>query len=186
MLWGAAHGAALELRAEGGGVRLAGRFPYASEAELAPGRFERFEGRAFAERIEGGGDIHLLAGHDFNRPLASRDAGTLTIRDTPEALEFEADLSDRMSWSRDLLEAHRAGLIRGLSPGFKVPPGGESIERRGDGILRRIRRAQLFELSTVTRPAYPAAQVEARNWNPLRREAADRSGLRRTFQRWRP
>lgn len=185
MLWGAAHGAALELRAEAGGVRLAGRFPYTTEAELAPGRFERFEARAFAARIEGGADIHLLAGHDFNRPLASRDAGTLTIRDTPEALEFEADLSDGTSWARDFIAAHRAGLIKGVSPGFRVPPGGERIERRGDGILRSITRADLFELSTVTRPAYPAAQVEARNWNPLRREATDRRGLHRTLNRWR-
>ena len=185
MLYGAAHGA-LELRQQQGGVRLAGRFPYATEAELAPGRFERFEARAFAERIEGGGDIHLLAGHDFNRPLASRDAGTLTIRETPEALEFEADLSDGTSWARDFIAAHQAGLIRGISPGFRVPLGGERVERRADGVLRRITRAQLFELSTVTRPAYPAAQVEARNWNPLRRETTDRTALHRTFQRWRP
>ena len=50
-----------------GGVRLAGRFPYATETELARGRFERIEARAFAERIEAGGDVHLLAGHDFKQ-----------------------------------------------------------------------------------------------------------------------
>jgi len=167
MLWGAAHGAGLELRAtDNGGVRLAGRFPYATETELARGRFERIEARAFAERIEAGGDVHLLAGHDFNKPLASRGAGTLEIRDTPEALEIEATLSDGTSWARDFLEAHRAGLIRGLSPGFRVSAGGERIERRGDGVLRRIERAELFEISTVTRPAYPAAQIEARAWAP--------------------
>ena len=88
-----------------------------------------------------------------NKPLASRGAGTLEIRDTPEALEIEATLSDGTSWARDFLEAHRAGLIRGLSPGFRVSAGGERIERRGDGVLRRIERAELFEISTVTRPA---------------------------------
>jgi uncharacterized protein len=164
MLWGAATGA-LELRAtDNGGVRLAGRFPYATEAELAPGRAERIEARAFAERIEAGGDIHLLSGHDYAKPLASRHAGTLEIRDTPEALEIEATLSAGTSWAADFIAAHRAGLIRGLSPGFRVPPGGERIERRGDGLLRSVTRAELFEVSAVTRPAYPAAQIEARSW----------------------
>ncbi|MDM7255201.1 MAG: HK97 family phage prohead protease [Paracoccus sp. (in: a-proteobacteria)] len=183
MLWGAASGA-LELRAtESGGVRLSGRFPYATETELAPGRAERIEARAFAARIEAGGDIHLLAGHDYAKPLASRHAGTLEIRDTDTALEFEADLSGGTSWARDFIEAHRAGLIRGLSPGFRVPAGGERIERRGDGLVRSITRAELFELSAVTRPAYPQAQIEARCWHPGA-EASD-PRLMRHLHRWR-
>jgi HK97 family phage prohead protease len=164
MLWGAASGA-LELRAtDTGGVRLRGRFPYATETELASGRAERIEARAFAERIEAGEDIHLLSGHDYAKPLASRHAGTLEIRDTGEAVEIDATLSDDTSWARDFLAAHGAGLIRGLSPGFRVPAGGERIERRGNGVLRSISRAELFEFSAVTRPAYPAAQIEARSW----------------------
>lgn len=183
MLWCAASGA-LELRAtDKGGARLTGRFPYATETELAPGRAERIEPRAFRERIEGGGDIHLLFGHDFDRPLASRSAGSLTLRETDEALEIEADLSDATTWSRDFLAAHRAGLIRGLSPGFRVPPGGERIERRGAGLLRRIERAELFEISAVTRPAYDAAQVEARSWR-AGQDAPD-TGLVRMLSRWR-
>ncbi|ATX64449.1 HK97 family phage prohead protease [Roseinatronobacter bogoriensis] len=185
MLWGAASGA-LELRAESGGVRLVGRFPYSIEAELAPGRSERIEARAFAARIEAEAeDIYFLAGHDFEKPLASRNAGTLLIRDTGEAVQIEADLNDGTSWARDFLAAHRAGLIRGLSPGFRVAAGGEKIERRGTGLLRSISRADLIEFSAVTRPAYPAAQIEARSWHPLR-DDQDRRGLHRTFNRWRP
>lgn len=184
MLWGAASGA-LELRAESGGVRLTGRFPYNTEAELAPGRSERIEARAFAARIEAEGDLYFLAGHDFEKPLASRSAGTLIIRDTGEAVQIEAELDDGTSWARDFLAAHRAGLIRGLSPGFRVAEGGERIERKGDGLLRSITRADLIEISAVTRPAYPTAQVEARAWNPLR-DDQNRRGLHRTFNRWRP
>lgn len=180
MLWGVASGA-LELRQDGEGVRVRGRFPYSTEAELAPGRAERIEARAFAERIEAGGDVHLLFGHDYDRPLASRHAGSLEIRDTAEALEIEASLSGGTSWSRDFLEAHRAGLIRGLSPGFRVPAGGERIERRGDGILRRIERAELFEISAVTRPAYPQAQIEARSWSAV----TSKLGVTHPLARWR-
>jgi uncharacterized protein len=161
MLIGAATGA-LELRHDNGGVRLAGRFPYGQETELARGRFERFEARAFG--VEAGGEVHLLVGHSFDRPLASRSAGTLELRDGDEALEFDATMAGGTSWARDFLEAHRAGLIRGVSPGFKVAPGGERIERRGDAVVRTVTRAELVEISVVTRAAYAAATVEARNW----------------------
>lgn len=166
MLWGAATGA-LELRAtENGGVRITGRFPYGVETELAPGRAERIEARAFAERIEAEGqEIHFLSGHDYEKPLASRGAGTLMLTDTGDGIQFEATLSAATTWARDFLEAHKAGLIRGLSPGFRVPQGGERIERSGTGTLRSITRAELFEISAVTRPAYPTAQIEARSWD---------------------
>lgn len=163
MLWGGQLGA-LEIRAEGGETRLRARFPYGAETELAPGRHEVIASRAFAGRIEAGEEIHLLAGHDFNRPLASRSAGNLTLRDTDAALVIEATIQDGTTWARDFLAAHASGLIRGLSPGFRVQDGGERIERRGSGILRTITRAALFELSAVTVPAYPQAQVEARAW----------------------
>lgn len=163
MLWGGNLGT-LEIRADGGATRLSARFPYGLETELAPGRREVIAPRAFADRIEAGEDIHLLAGHDFNKPLASRAAGNLSLRDGDEALTIEAEIDGGTSWARDFLAAHGQGLIRGLSPGFRVDQGGERIERRGAGVLRTITRAALFEISAVTRPAYPAAQIEARAW----------------------
>jgi len=164
MLWGAMNGS-LELRSEGGATRLTARFPYGRETEIAPGRFERIAPRAFAGRIAAGEEIHLLAGHDYNRPLAARSAGTLTLAESDEALTLEATLEAGTSWAQDFLAAHRAGLIKGLSPGFRVPRGGERIEQRASGVLRTITAAELFEVSTVTRPAYPEAQIEARCWH---------------------
>lgn len=185
MLWGAATGA-LELRADSkGGVQVSGRFPYATETELAPGRAERIEARAFAERVEAGEEIHLLFGHDYDRPLASRSAGSLEITDTDAALEFRASVDGSTSWAADFLAAHKAGLIRGLSPGFRVTKGGETIEQRGDGLLRSVTAAALFEISAVTRPAYSAAQIEARSWEPPVTFEYIGTGLHRTLNRWR-
>lgn len=183
MLWGGNKGT-LEVRAEGGSTRLRATFPYGAETELAPGRLEVIAPRAFADRINGGDEIHLLAGHSYEKPLASRSAGTLTLTDTDDALEIEATLDDGTTWARDFLAAHGSGLIRGLSPGFRVPQGGERIERRGAGMLRTIEKADLFELSAVTRPAYPAAQIEARAWE-LAANLATSHGLHRTLNRWR-
>ena len=182
MLWGG-HAGSLELRSDGGETRLTARFPYGRETEIAAGRHEVIAPRAFRARIEAGGDIHLLAGHDFNRPLASRSAGSLTLTDGDDALMIDARIDLSTSWARDFIEANRAGLIRGLSPGFRVSQDGERIERRGNGILRTIAAADLFELSAVTRPAYPDAQIEARNWQPVAEVAA--SLVTHHLNRWR-
>lgn len=165
-LWAATLGA-LEVRSEGGATRLRATFPYGAETELATGRHEVIAARAFSDRIERGEDIHLLAGHDFEKPLASRAAGNLTLRDTDEALVIEATIDGATTWARDFLAANAAGLIRGLSPGFRVSEGGERVERRGNGLLRTITAAELIEVSAVTRPAYPQAQIEARSWQPM-------------------
>ncbi|NNC24226.1 HK97 family phage prohead protease [Salinisphaera sp. USBA-960] len=155
----------LEVRGEpDGGATIAGRFPFGAEAELQRGRFETFQPGAFEYE-----DVHLLASHDFAKPLASRGAGSLSVNDTDDALQFEARISPEVantSHGRDTLALARAGLSVGLSPGFAVAPDGETVSRRDNGVLRTVRSAKLHELSVVTRPAYDAAQVEARSWDP--------------------
>lgn len=172
MLWGGSLGG-LEVRQEREAVCVAGRFPYDTRTELAPGYFETIARGAFASRVNSGEDLHFLAGHDFEKPLASRSAGTLTVRSDPDALTIEATVSANTSWARDFLAAHGAGLIRGLSPGFRVNQGGERVTRDGEIMHRTITDAALAEISAVTRAAYPAAQIEARNWTakiPARRK----------------
>lgn len=159
MLWGAAI--PLEVRAEGDTIRLRGAFPYGQPSELAPGRREVVAPGAFTWT-----DADLLYQHDMARPLASTRAGSLSVRNTETALEIEATIAAGTSWAADFVAAHRAGLVTGLSPGFRVNPGGERIERQADGILRTITAATLAEVSAVTRPAYGAAQIEARAWQP--------------------
>jgi HK97 family phage prohead protease len=173
----------LEVRAEGGITRLRASFPYGAETELAAGRREVFAPHAFAASVgDGAHDVHLLVGHDFGKPLASRAAGSLQLRDTDSALEIEATIEASTSWARDFMAAHAAGLIRGLSPGFRVPTGGERIERRGNDLLRTVTTAVVSEFSAVTKPAYPQAQIEARNWNPGASRAATGP---RAIARWR-
>ena len=101
MLW-ATHVGGLELRTEDGETRLQATFPYGQETVLldggpmGPTRKEVMAPRAFAARIEAGADIYFLSGHDFEKPLASRAAGTLTLTDTAAALIMEAIISPAM------------------------------------------------------------------------------------------
>jgi HK97 family phage prohead protease len=193
ILFGASE-TGLELRRQAdGSTRLAGRFPYNRLAVLSDGgrngrpRKEQFAPRAFGFRVDQPSEeIHLLVGHDFAKPLASRGAGTLRLTDSDEALTFEATISQAIaetSFGRDALALIAAGLAVGLSPGFRLPPEravprdqAERIEEEPmrpeagmhGALIRTILQALLFELSIVTRPAYDAAQVEARCWTPGR------------------
>lgn len=180
----------LEVRRDGGGgTRLRGRFPYGVPAVLSDGgrtgrpKKEVFAPRAFAYRVnDPTKEIHLLLGHDFGQPLASKMTHTLTLRDTVEALLLEATISPAIadtSFGRDALAMIGAGLAFGISPGFRMPPEravplaeAETITEEPDkpdegmhrAIIRTIRQALLYELSVVTRPAYKESQIEARNW----------------------
>ena len=116
-----------ELRQEGN--ELTGSFPYLSNATMASTgrvRKEQFEPRAFSYAVnDAARDIHLLVGHSYDAPLASKLSGSLTLEDTDEALNFRAALpeeSKRPSWMRDALLSIGLGLMVGVSPGFNIPP----------------------------------------------------------------
>jgi len=175
----------LTVRAKNDGTRvIGGRFPYGKTATLSDGgrkgrpRKERFKPRAFSYRVElPTEEIHLLVGHDYDRPLASKLNKTLTLTDSDDALSFEAEIGPDVadtSYGKDILALIQSGLVVGLSPGFRIPPEravkeAESVEEEdpaeGLAIIRTINEALLYELSIVTRPAYKESQVEARSWS---------------------
>ncbi len=216
----------LELRRlSSGGARLRGRFPYNSTAVLSDGgrrgrpRKERIKSRAFRYRVEtpsehgGKKEIHLLAGHDYNRPLASVRAGTLDLQDTASSLNFDAIITPEIAQTQhggDTLALIAAGLAVGISPGFRMPPERrvpvpEIIEDEGtdeeagefNAIIRTVLDALLYELSIVTRPAYPDTSLKLdENGKPIKPEEEARNwvvstgaGLvlpkQRSIERWR-
>jgi HK97 family phage prohead protease len=176
----------LELRASPkGGRRLKGRFPYNTNAVLSDGgrnggrpKKERFASKAFAFRVTAPDkEIHLLVGHDFNRPLASKLTDTLRLTDSDEALTFEADITPEIaatSYGVDVLAQIDSGLAYGISPGFRLPPprrvkAPETFTDEGhdpkrgmfNALIRTINSALLYELSIVTRPAYKESSISA-------------------------
>ena len=61
-------------------------------------------------------NIHVLAGHDFDKPLGSMLAGNAKFASDSEALTFDVELPDvaqRPSWMRDAVQAVEAGLVGG-------------------------------------------------------------------------
>lgn len=168
----------LEVRQRAGSVRsIAGRFAYGATATIRDRgrvRKERIAPRAFSFSLDEGREVNLLRGHSFDEPLATTRNGSLRLRDTDEALSFEADLppvADRPSYMVDTLRMIEADLLPGLSPGFRIPPASAVPDAEvflpdpeAAGVqIRLIQAAVLFELSIVTRPAYSDTEVDMRS-----------------------
>ena len=118
-------------------------------------------------------NIHVLAGHSYDKPLGDMLRSGARVTSTREAVEFELELpgeADQPGYMRDVVAMVRAGLIGGISPGFRVPPravvpDGERLEPElGNPAVqvRVIENAVLSELSIVTRPAYSETDVDVR------------------------
>lgn len=171
-------------RSPTGGRRLRGRFPYRSRAVLSDGGKnggrpvkESFEPGAFTFSLESPDqEIHALVGHSFDKPLASKKAGTLTFNDTKEALQFDAEITPQVldtSYGSDLIKQIDGGMPMGISPGFRLPPpravakpevftdeGHDPARGMHNARIRTILQAILFEISVVSRPAYPETVVQ--------------------------
>lgn len=173
--------AGLEVRREGKAPQIRGLFPYKALAVLADRgkvRKETIMPGAFKFTLDDPSlEVNLLYGHDFNMPLASRQAGSLVLVDTEDALTFTANIDpalEDVSHVRDALALLGAGLVTGISPGFRVPPK-ETVpdnerldpEPGNPGVfIRTLLALVLYELSLVTRPAYQASQAELRALQP--------------------
>ena len=174
-IWAASD---LEVRQQGKRPVIAGRFPYNEWAvlsdrgtvrkeEIMPGAFDFTLSDPLAE-------VNLLFGHSFDKPLASRQSGTLELNDSEKFLEFFATIpegAERASHVVDALALIGSGLATGISPGFRVPPrdvvpDAETLVKEPGNpsvMIRQLAKLVLYELSIVTRPAYPTTSAELRN-----------------------
>ena len=118
-------------------------------------------------------NVHILAGHSFDKPLGDLKAGTARVTSSAEAVAFEVDLPDAEAmptYMSDTLRMVEARLAGGVSPGFRVPPAtvvkdAEAFENEPGNPsiqVRVINQAVLHEISIVTRPAYSETDVKLR------------------------
>ena len=184
MTWNVWEG--LELRQSG--RKLSGSFPYGKTATLRDRgrvRKEKLQPSAFRYAVEDDEhEVDLLVGHSFDMPLASKQRGTLKLKDSAKSLDFEAELppeGDQPQYIVDTLKGIRSGLVRGLSPAFRIPPRGvvrdaETLvpEVGNPGVyVREVNDAVIFEMSVVSRPYYTDTTLDVRSERELERELDD-------------
>lgn len=128
------------------------------EADLGHFR-ESIAPGAFSQAIQQD-DVRALFNHDPNFVLGRNTAGTLRMSEDEKGLAVEID-PPATQWASDLQVSMRRGDITQMSFGFIAKE--QRVEKR-DGVLHRvITRAQLFDVSPVTYPAYKQTDVAVRS-----------------------
>jgi HK97 family phage prohead protease len=114
-------------------------------------------------------DVPLLFNHDDSKVLARTTNGTLRIEKTDKGLAFEADPVATTTAS-EVVTLIRSKTIFGSSFAFTVDPKGETWQEDDRGnVTRTISEASgLYDLSPVTRAAYPNSSVGLRSLSAWR------------------
>lgn len=148
-----------ELRAEQDGEKqyltgYAARFNVLSQ-DLGYFR-ERIAPGAFTRSLQEKADVRKLINHDPNLVLGRTKAGTLELSEDDKGLKFRFEMPDT-SYARDLMESVRRGDINECSFGFMVRKQTwmEDDDPEEESCIRELNDVDLFDVSTVTYPAYP-------------------------------
>lgn len=152
----------LEVRASGDGLK--GSFAYDRDVHISDSgkvRKQRFKAGSFTYAIEQPDREITLTLGDGSRQLASKQSGSLILKDTPQALTFEVKQLPKTSYAKDFLALLRAGSVApGVIPIFSRVPRSVSKdadfdeeEKGNPGVFRRVfNSALLTGLSILLRP----------------------------------
>lgn len=162
----------IEIRAaegEDGKRTITGAIKYNTESQV----MRDFWGDEFVEIIDKEAfkdslatrNVVALWSHDTSQVLGNTKSGTLRLTNMETELRFELDIPNT-SAGNDAWELIQRGDVDGVSFGMRVVDGGAkwtSEKRDGKRIYKRtILNAELFEISPVAFPAYPANEVSVR------------------------
>lgn len=102
----------------------------------------------------GASDVAMLWGHDVRQVPIGK---WLDMREDERGLQVRGQLTLDIPRAREVHAALKEGTVKGLSIGYRIPPGGAEMDRGGK--VRRIKSVDLFEVSVVTFPMNTRAQV---------------------------
>lgn len=117
---------------------------------------------AFAKSLATGSNIRALYQHQGDALLGTTRGGTLQLREDAKGLAFELALPDT-SHGKDLAILVGRGDVAGCSFGFRVAPGGDRWEQRGDTLVRELLNVDLVEITLTSDPAYQDTTVAMRS-----------------------
>lgn len=122
---------------------------------------EQIASGAFVESLSARGVVGLWS-HDTSQVLGNTKSGTLRVFDGTKEMRFELDIPNT-SVGNDAWELIQRGDVDGVSFGMRVTKDKWSTEKRGELKIykRSILNAELYEISPVAFPAYPANEVSA-------------------------
>lgn len=124
---------------------------------------EAIDKEAFKDSIASRNVVGLWS-HDTSQVLGNTKSGTLRLENTETELRFELDIPNT-TVGNDAWELIQRGDVDGVSFGMRVTKDKWTSEKREDKRIykRMILNAELYEISPVAFPAYPANEVAARS-----------------------
>jgi HK97 family phage prohead protease len=127
-----------------------------TRSEDLGGFVEYIRPSAFTKTLKENPDIRALWAHDDSLVIGRTKSGTLEINEDEVGLKVRIQPPDTAQ-TRYFVESIRRGDVDGMSFGFRVLRDEWSQEE--DGTARRdLLEVQLFEVSPVAFPAYPATE----------------------------
>jgi HK97 family phage prohead protease len=155
-------GGRLEVRSVDGVSKLVGvAVVYGSWSQVLYGSFrERFAPGSLTESLKSGRDILCTVNHIENNLLGRTSSRTLSVDDASDGLHVACSVPD-VSYARDLIELINRGDVTGMSFIFD---GLEDTWTNGSDCVpeRTVTKADLYEVSIVIDPAYPATTIKTK------------------------
>jgi len=149
---------------------------------FAPTAFDKVVGR-HRNDPRGGMDVVALFDHD-GQPIGRTTNDTLKLSITERGLAY-AISPPETTLGRDIVTLVRRGDLYGASFAFSVAPGGEQWTQEADGSAVRTVSdvGALYDVSVVTRPAYPQSSAALRSLDAWRQQNLNSHELEQLAER---
>jgi HK97 family phage prohead protease len=149
---------------------------------FAPTAFDKVVGR-HRNDPRGGMDVVALFDHD-GQPIGRTTNDTLKLSIVERGLAY-AISPPETTLGRDIVTLVRRGDLYGASFAFSVAPGGESWTQEADGsAVRTVSEVgSLYDVSVVTRPAYPQSSAALRSLDAWRQQNLNSHELEQLAER---
>lgn len=126
---------------------------YASVFDIVDQGMDVVAPGAFRRSLDSGRSVKLLWQHDMGQPIGVWEE----IKEDEKGLFVRGRLLNDVQQGREANALMRAGAIDSMSIGFRT----KEAVAEGNGSVRRLTEIELFEVSLVTFPMLPDAQIIA-------------------------
>ena len=134
---------------------------FGTRSEDLGGWVEVINPNAFDEDLASSPDVRALFNHDPNLVLGRTVSKTLTLTTDETGLAYSIDPPETQ-YARDLVAVMKRGDVSQSSFGFICLDASWGYDEVTGQDIRTVLKAQLFDVSPVTYPAYTATSSEAR------------------------
>lgn len=151
----------IETRAlDNGNMQVDGYIATFNSKSKYMGFYETIDPHAFDSTLTDGHNIFMLYNHDWDKPLADTETGSLQLSVDNIGLRFSVILDKNISYANDVYNLVKSGLIKGCSFGFITNKDTWTTNENMEDI-RTLLNVTLLEVTLTIAPAYNETSASA-------------------------